>query len=63
MTNINPPPPPPPPGGSPQFATATQPTGVALPQGVAWASPWIRLGAFFLETILIVVTLFIGWLI
>lgn len=37
--------------------------GVGLPDGVTSADPWIRLGSYFLEGILIVVTLFIGWLI
>lgn len=34
-----------------------------LPQGVSVASPWLRLGAYFLEGILMLVTLYIGWLI
>jgi uncharacterized RDD family membrane protein YckC len=34
-----------------------------LPPGVTAANPWIRLGSYFLEAILMVVTLGIGWLI
>jgi len=43
-----------------------QGTGVAakvLPADVNIANPWIRLGSYFLEVILGVVTLWIGWLI
>jgi uncharacterized RDD family membrane protein YckC len=36
---------------------------VTLPQGAAVASPWVRLGSYFLEAILMTVTLGIGWLI
>lgn len=34
-----------------------------LPSGVSVASPWVRLGSYFVEAILMVVTLGIGWLI
>ena len=59
MTDAFAPPPPPPPNPS----NAAPTTSLALPQGVASASPWMRLGAYLLESILIVVTLGIGWLI
>ena len=36
---------------------------VALPQGSSVANPWIRLGSYVLEAILMTVTLYIGWLI
>ena len=35
----------------------------AFPPGVQVASPWVRLGSCFLESLLVVVTLFIGWVI
>lgn len=34
-----------------------------LPSGVSVASPWVRLGSYFVEIVLMVVTLGIGWLI
>jgi uncharacterized RDD family membrane protein YckC len=34
-----------------------------LPSGVEVASPWLRLGAYLVEAILVTVTLGIGWLI
>ena len=42
-----------------------QPTGnePPLPAGVTAASPWTRLGAVILESLLVVVTLGIGWVI
>lgn len=42
-----------------------QPMGdeLPLPGGVTAASPWIRLGALVLESVLAVVTLGIGWII
>jgi len=45
--------------------TETTPStqAVVLPSGVAVASPWMRLGSYFLEGILMFVTLYIGWLI
>jgi len=43
------------------MSTTMSTTG--LPSGVSAANPWIRLGAYFVEVILMVVTLFIGWLI
>ena len=36
---------------------------VALPTGVSIASPWLRLGSYFLESLLIMVTAGIGWVI
>lgn len=36
---------------------------LVLPQGTSAANPWIRLGSYFLEVILMIVTLYIGWLI
>ncbi len=39
------------------------PVSAGLPAGVAAASPWIRLGAYLLEGLLVVVTLGIGWLV
>lgn len=35
----------------------------AMPDGVAAANPWIRLGAYLLEPVLMIVTLGIGWLV
>ncbi len=32
-----------------------------LPPGVSIANPWIRLGSYVLEIVLIIVTLYIGW--
>jgi uncharacterized RDD family membrane protein YckC len=40
-----------------------EPTKIALPAGVATVSPWGRLGALILESILATVTLGIGWVI
>ena len=42
-----------------------QPIGneLPLPAGVTAASPWIRLGAVVLESVLVLVTLGIGWVI
>ena len=34
-----------------------------MPQGVNAASPWVRLGSYLLESILVLVTLVIGWVI
>jgi uncharacterized RDD family membrane protein YckC len=62
--------PPPPPGGG--FAPPPAPGGFAAPAPMAGAmpggglqlsSPWKRLGAQFLEGLLIIVTLVIGWLV
>lgn len=44
-------------------STPTTPMPTGLPSGVSVASPWIRLGSYFVEAILMVVTLGIGWLI
>ncbi len=66
--------PPPPPAAAPYevesvpVATAyavvpTDPTGLALPEGVTLTSPWLRLGCRLLDVFLLNVTLFIGWLI
>ena len=43
--------------------TSTDSQATVLPQGVSVANPWIRLGSYFLESILILVTLYIGWMI
>lgn len=59
-----PPPPSPPPSPSPAMTYgAVAINGDGLPQGVEYASPWIRLGSYLLEGILMVVTLGIGWII
>lgn len=42
---------------------ATVAGGVGLPAGVTSANPWLRLGAYFVEGILMLVTLGIGWII
>jgi len=52
MVVPNPPPPPMPQGGD-----------LPLPPGVRLADPWIRLGAYLLEGLLVVATLGIGWII
>lgn len=41
----------------------TESANMSLPANVSIASPWIRLGAYLLESVLAVVTLGIGWLI
>jgi len=38
-------------------------SAINLPPGVAIASPWQRLGSYFLEALLMLVTLYIGWII
>jgi uncharacterized RDD family membrane protein YckC len=38
-------------------------TGRRLPEGTELANPWIRLGSYLLESVLVTVTLVIGWLI
>ena len=43
--------------------TSTDSQAPVLPQGVSVANPWIRLGSYFLESILMLVTLYIGWMI
>ncbi len=50
---------------TPPPSPITTPTGgpAMLPASVTSASPWIRLGAYLVEGILVVVTLGIGWLI
>lgn len=55
-----PPPPPATPVAVPPPAPATT---IRLPAGVATASPWARLGAALLDSVLLIVTLYIGWLI
>lgn len=50
----------PPPVAPPVTAPAPP---VGLPAGVAYASPWLRLGGYILDAILITVTFGIGWLI
>jgi len=46
-----------------QAPAAVAAGGVGLPPGVISANPWIRLGSWFLDGILVFVTLGIGWLI
>ena len=60
MTDPSPTPPPPAAGGF--TAPAPMPGGVPG-GGLQLSSPWKRLGAQFLEAVLIIVTLVIGWLI
>ncbi len=43
--------------------TATPSSQRVLPQGVTIANPWSRLASYFLEAVLTVVTLGVGWLI
>jgi len=38
-------------------------SSINLPSGVSIASPWQRLGSYFLEALLVLVTLGIGWII
>ena len=47
----------------PEPVTATSPTGLTLPAGVEISSAGRRLGAWVLDLLLLIVTLFIGWLI
>ena len=57
---------PPPPVGmpyAPPVSSAAYGTGLALPPGVVLASRGRRVGAYFLEIVLIVCTLVIGWVI
>ena len=55
---------PPPPAAVPATPPPAAAGGqVQLPAGVTPASPWKRLGSYFLEYLLIIVTLGIGWLI
>ncbi len=42
---------------------ATSAPNTILPPGVSVANPWIRLGSYILEGILMLITLGIGWLI
>ncbi len=48
---------------SPTNPPAEIPGERLLPGGVQYASPWLRLGAMLLESLLIGVTLVIGWVI
>ena len=52
-------------GTSDPFMAAPIPAapGFQFPPGVAVANPWLRLGSYILEGLLVVVTLGIGWLI
>lgn len=57
-----------PPQSTPTTTAPPQPTvptagGIELPPGVTVASPWIRLGSYLLEPLLMLVTLYIGWMI
>ncbi|HWU31746.1 MAG TPA: RDD family protein [Marmoricola sp.] len=58
-------PPPPQPGipSAPPVAATAYGTTVALPPGVVLASRGRRVGAYFLEILLVIVTLVIGWVI
>ena len=56
-------PPPPSPAAPVAVPAPSAGTTIQLPNGVAAASPWARLGAYFLEGVLMIVTLGIGWLI
>jgi uncharacterized RDD family membrane protein YckC len=47
----------------PEPVTAPSPVGVALPAGVQISSAGRRLGAWALDVLLLIVTLFIGWLV
>ena len=47
----------------PDPVSAPSPSGVTLPAGVALSSAGRRLGAWALDLLLLIVTLFIGWLI
>jgi uncharacterized RDD family membrane protein YckC len=44
-------------------SAAPPPQGIHLPAGVTVTSPWGRLGAYLLESVLVFVTLGIGWVI
>ena len=67
MSDTPPPPPTPPTAQPPAPAPAppafTAPTAVSLPPGVELSPPMRRLGAYLLDVLLGIVTLFIGWLI
>src|SRR5919202_7094000 len=68
MSDSTPSPPPPPPTAPPPAPMAAQPmftapSAVPLPAGVELSPPMRRLGAHFLDFLLVIVTLFIGWLI
>ena len=68
MSDSTPSPPPPPPTAPPPAPMAAQPmftapSAVPLPPGVELSPPMRRLGAHFLDFLLVIVTLFIGWLI
>ena len=56
------PPPPPPPGGVPVPSGGGVPS-TPVPPGTELSSIGRRLGAYLLEVVLVIVTLFIGWLI
>ncbi len=62
-TSSLPPPPPvplPPPNLIRQAESSTN-SDVQLPPGVTLVSPWVRLGAYLLESLLVTVTIGIGW--
>jgi len=50
-------------GFSNQAGMAGNPGQIQLPAGVGVASPWTRLGAALLDSLLMLVTLWIGWMI
>ena len=58
-----PPMPPPPPGGIPLVPPYQPAQNTPLPPGVVVSTAGKRLGGYALELLLIIVTLFIGWLI
>jgi uncharacterized RDD family membrane protein YckC len=58
-----PPMPPPPPGGIPLVPPYLPAQNTPLPPGVVVSTAGKRLGGYALELLLIIVTLFIGWLI
>ena len=47
----------------PSAPTAPPAVGPQMPAGVSVANPWARLGSFFLDGLLMIVTLGIGWII
>lgn len=51
------------PAPAPTPPATVQAGGVGLPAGTSAASPWIRLGSYFVDALLMLVTLWIGWLI
>jgi uncharacterized RDD family membrane protein YckC len=52
-----------PPGPAPEGMVVDQASGLMLPAGVTLATPGRRIGAYFLSVVLVIVTLFIGYII